>query len=259
MPGRTAGAYSARMGDESARSSDAQGSSGFGLPALAASDSNAGLALDQLSASLAGMLGSGEDPYAPVADEGEPAADAPSDASGTTCEVTPRSILEAMLFVGHPGNEPLASRQVAALMRGVRPAEIDALVRDLNADYQRRNCPYQIVEEGGGHRLALRAEYDRLRDRFYGRARQARLSQAAIEVLAAVAYNQPISSEDVARLRGTASGHVLTQLVRRQLLRLERTEARPRRLVYSTTDKFLQLFGLESLAELPRSQDLEPR
>ncbi|MEX0676661.1 MAG: SMC-Scp complex subunit ScpB [Pirellulales bacterium] len=261
MPRDTFDAYSARMGDKRDDEPVAE-KSDFGLPALAAQHTSAGLALDQLSAALAGMLASGDDPYssAPQDSEsgelGEDPHDRAADADDA-CEITPRSILEAMLFVGSPQNEPLASKQVAALMRGVRPAEIDALVRDLNEAYERRNCPYTIVQEGGGYRLALRAEFARLRDKFYGKVRLARLSQAAIEVLAAVAYNEPTTSEEVTRLRGTASGHVLAHLVRRQLLRLERSAGGPRRVVYSTTPRFLELFGLESLADLPRSGELE--
>ena len=231
------------------------------LPALGAPVESSGLALDQLSAALAGMLGTGDDPYA-AAPEPQPQAEADpgvvdESAAHHACEITPRSILEAMLFVGSPANEPLSSRQVAALMRGVRPAEIDSLVGELNAEYERRNCPYTIFEQAGGYRLALRPEFDRLRDKFYGRTRQARLSQAAIEVLAAVAYHEPVTAEEINKLRGTTSGHVLAQLVRRQLVRLERNEANPRRPVYWTTERFLELFGLSSLGDLPRSSELE--
>jgi segregation and condensation protein B len=231
----------------------------FGLPAT--SGEGSGLALEQFSAALAGMLSSGDDPYCPAPPPAAPpiAIDeaATAEPSDDACEITPRSILEAMLFVGSPTSEPLASKQVSALMRGVRPAEIDALVRELNQTYQRRNCPYAIVSEKGGYRLQLRPQFDRLREKVYGRTRQARLSQAAIEVLAAVAYHEPVTSEDVTRLRGTTSGHVLAQLVRRQLLRLERGGDGGRRVRYVTTPRFLALFGLESLADLPRSGELE--
>lgn len=249
------------MGDK--RDDESAGDeAGFGLPALSGERHATGLALDQLNAALAGMLTSGDDPYSAAREDG-PSNESGDDVQGRAaeaddaCEVTPRTILEAMLFVGSPQNEPLASQQVAALMRGVRAREIDALVRELNADYQRRGCPYTVVQQGGGYRLTLREEYARLRDKFYGKVRRARLSQAAIEVLAAVAYNEPIPAEEVTRLRGTASGHVLTHLVRRQLLRLERRPDSPRRVVYSTTPRFLELFALESLADLPRSGELE--
>jgi segregation and condensation protein B len=220
------------------------------------------LALDQLGAAFAGMLSVGDDPYssapedAPHDESAEEAERRATDAD-EACEVTPRSILEAMLFVGSPQNEPLPSKRVAELMRGVRASEIDALVGELNATYESRNCPYTIVQEGGGYRLLLRSEFARLRDKFHGKVRRARLSQAAIEVLAAVAYNEPIPADEVTRLRGTASGHVLTNLVRRQLLRLDRPAEGPRRVVYYTTPRFLELFGLDSLTDLPRSGELE--
>jgi segregation and condensation protein B len=223
-------------------------------------DEEAGLGIEQLTEAFAGMLGGGSDPYAPAGGDDLPAAQVPfetADAAGGPCEICPRSIVEAVLFVGNP-TTPITSRNLAALMRGVRPAEIDDLIRELNADYARRKCPYTIVEEAGGYRMTLTDEFDRLRDKFYGRTRQARLSQAAIEVLAAVAYHQPVTAEQIAQLRGTASGHVLAQLVRRQLVRLERSADNPRRPVYWTTDRFLELFGLKSLADLPRSHEFEP-
>ena len=89
--------------------------------------------------------------------------------------------------------------------------------------------------------------------------REARLSQAAIEVLALVAYNESLSSEEISRIRGRASGAILAQLVRRQLLKVERSPQRPRLARYSTTPRFLELFRLESLADLPRSEEIEQR
>jgi segregation and condensation protein B len=231
----------------------------LGLSAFRQVPEEKGLPLDRVSAALAGMLGSGDDPYAvpPAADS--PAGDVAAEVgqSDPACLLSPRSILEAMLFVGSPTNEPLSSKQVAALMRGVRPAEIDALVRDLNAQYDRLSCPYTIASEGLGYRLRLRDQYVRVHDKFYGKQRRARLSRAAIEVLAAVAYHAPITADEISRMRGVASGPVLVQLVRRQLVRLERTTSKPRRVQYFTTDRFLELFGLRGLEDLPRSQDLE--
>jgi segregation and condensation protein B len=170
-------------------------------------------------------------------------------------DVSPRSILEAMLFVGSPDNAPLSAERAAGVMRGVEAAEIHELVIQLNETYRRNRCPYVIKSEGPGYRLVLRDEYQRLRDKFYGRVRQARLSQAAIEVLALVAYHEPLTSEEVARLRNVPSGAVLTQLVRRQLLRVERPEEEPRTPRYYTTQRFLDLFGLGSRADLPQAQD----
>ena len=171
------------------------------------------------------------------------------------CPITPKSILEAMLFVGHPDNEQLTAHQAAAVINGISPREINDLVDELRDEYDREGYAYEIVSDGAGYRLALRDQYDRVRNRFYGRIRETRLSQAAVEVLSLVAYNQPTTSAKVSNLRGHPSGAILAQLVRRQLLRMERPEQKPRTPVYYTTPRFLKLFGLTSLVELPESQD----
>jgi segregation and condensation protein B len=249
----------------------------LGLQAFRQPPEDAGLSLDRLTEAFAEMLGSGSDPYdtdsdaigpfgsGPHTAEGQDAdeqgagrdADAADKAADEHSEISPRSILEAMLFVGSPTNEPLTSQQVASTMRGVRPAEIDDLVRDLNRQYDEDACPYRIVSNGAGYRLALREEFGRVRDKFYGKVRQVRLSQAAVEVMALVAYNGPLTADDVATLRGKPAGAILSLLVRRQLLRIERDPDAPRAPKYSTTPRFLELFGLESLADLPRSQELD--
>jgi segregation and condensation protein B len=225
-----------------------------------------GLSLEELGQAYAAALGKGADPYAepapvPVAQPLELLADLPdgiaADDDEESCEITPRSILEAILFVGHPTGEPLTSERIAALMRGVRPAEVDELVQDLNEEYAARDAAYTIVSVGPGYQMVVRQEFAPLRDHFYGKVREARLSPQSIEILAIVAYQQPIATDQIDRLRGKPSGAVLSQLLRRDLLRLERPQAKHEKPVYRTTDRFLDLFGLESLEELPRSQELE--
>lgn len=231
-----------------------------------------GLSLDELSQAYANLLEQGDDPYTPVPDPdptpgatiAELAEDEPTEAEqaplpeadhDAVCPITPRSILEAMLFIGHPSNEPLTSDKVAGYMRGVRPQEIDALIVELNRAYADEGCPYTIESVGAGYRLALREELSALRDKFFGRVKAAKLSQAAIDILAVVAYKQPVTREAIDALRGKPAGAMLTQLVRRELLRIERSHDQPRVPLYCTTDRFLQLFGLESLADLPKSPD----
>ncbi|HEY5312204.1 MAG TPA: SMC-Scp complex subunit ScpB [Pirellulales bacterium] len=234
-----------------------------GLAALNPGAADGGLSLDELNQAFAQLLGSGLDPYdatatadAPdVAEADEPAEPPVADAD-TACEITPRSILEAMLFVGHPSNEPLSATQVAGLMRGVRPNEIDDLVRDLNAEYVRNGCPYTVVSEGAGYRLVLREQYYGVRDKFYGRARASRLSPSALEVLSLLAYRGPMTERELCGLRGAASGSIVGQLVRRQLLEVER-DAIQRTTRYRVSKRFLELFGLDRLEDLPRSQEVD--
>jgi len=234
----------------------------------AASPDDQGLSLDELSQAYADLLGGGDDPFAeaskPDASTGVAAVveglkdeeeEKESEDREAFCEISPRSILEAMLFVGHPDNEPLTSEKVASYMRGVRPQEIDELVAELNDGYDRDGSPYRTESVGVGYRMALREEFCSLRDKFYGRNKAAKLSQAAIDVLAIVAYRQPLTRDEVDSLRGKPSGTILTQLVRRRLLRMERPKEKPRTPRYHTTDRFLEFCGLESIRDLPESLD----
>ena len=173
------------------------------------------------------------------------------------CEISPRSVREAMLFVGPPDDRSLSSREVAAAMRGVSPAEVESAVAQLNADYVRDSAPYEIVGSPQGYRLALSIEYQRMRDKFHGRLKEARLSAAAIEVLSIVAYNQPTTVEAISELRAAPSGSLVASLVRRKLVRMERPAQRGQPTQYWTTDRFLQHFRLDALAALPRSEELE--
>jgi segregation and condensation protein B len=175
-----------------------------------------------------------------------------------SCPVSPRSILEAMLFVGNRDSQPLTPRRAAELMRDVEVDEIPLLVEELNRRYDSSCAPYRIVGEGDGYRLSLRREAQPLQNRFHGRVREARLSQAAIDVLALVAYQQPITAEKLGHLRGKPSSHILSHLVRRGLLRIERPDPKRRVSHYRTTERFLKLFNIESLEDLPRSDDFVP-
>jgi segregation and condensation protein B len=245
-PGRSSPRQSSQLGETGEQESEQEG--------------QAAISLDQLTNAFAEMLGTGDDEQAPGAAVDAPersATGAEHDASheDEACEVTPRSILEAMLFVGHPNNEPLLADQVAALLRGVKREEVDSLVVELNRDYASEGAAFEIKSEGAGYRLALRDKYRRVRDKFYGRVRQAKLSQPAIEVLAVVVYNQPVTADQVDKFRDAPSRSILSQLVRRGLLRIERPEADPRHPLHFTTDRFLQLFGLESVDDLPRSEE----
>ena len=169
----------------------------------------------------------------------------------------PRTILEAMLFVGHPHNELLTREQAASCMRGVEPEEVDELVIELNGEYERLGCPYVIAQQDVGYRLTLRPPWQPLRERFYGKLREARLSQAAVDVLSVIAYRQPISREEIDELRGRESGALLRQLIRRRLLRVEIPQEKGSSRIYWTTERFLHLFGLERLEDLPQSEEVE--
>jgi segregation and condensation protein B len=149
----------------------------------------------------------------------------------------------------------MSSRELAAAMRSVSPGEIDAAIAELNSTYERDQSPYSVVGTPQGYRLELRGEFRRVRDKYFGRIREARLTTPALEVLAVIAYNQPVTAEGINQIRGKPSGAVLATLVRRRLVRPDRQEQGSAN--YVTTDRFLRVFDLESPAALPRSEDLE--
>jgi segregation and condensation protein B len=186
-----------------------------------------------------------------------PELPAPRASLPASCEINPRSVVEAMLFVGRPGDGPYTARELAAAMRGLSPSEIEAAITDLNAIYAADGTAYHITSSPAGYRLVLRPEFERVRSKLHGKTRDAKLSPAALEVLSVLAYNQPATAEQINELRGAPSGAALATLVRRRLARLERSESTGGPPQYSTTERFLKLFGLESLEALPRSEELE--
>jgi len=238
----------------------------MGLNEFYQPDDQDGLSLDELSDVYANLIQSGENPYASSVERdaasvepADPIRDYPvAEVSGEDQAVlTPKSILESMLFVGHPQGEPLSARVVAGMMRGVTAQEIHDFVVDLNSTYTQQATAFYIKSVDKGYVLALRDEFHALHERFYGEVREKRLSQSAIDVLAIVAYNQGISRQEIDTMRDHSSGSILSELVRREILRLERTDEKPRKSIYFTTDRFLDVFGLEHIDDLPQAMILD--
>ena len=229
--------------------------------------------LDQLSAAYANVLKkqsgdeSQDDPVGESKDEEldstaadqsaeSDQADAEDILDDAPCAVNPLTILEAVLFVGTPRDTKLTAKKIAALMRDVSPKEIVSLVKELNESYQRDGAAYRIVEEDSAYRMELAPDFESVREKFYGEVRVARLSQPAIDVLSVVAYHQPISREQVDKIRTRKSGSILTQLLRRQLLDVRATDTSPPKRHFVTTEKFLKMFGLEGLEDLPQAHEV---
>ncbi len=106
--------------------------------------------------------------------------------------------------------------------------------------------------------LTLRHRFKDVAERLYGQSRDARLSPAAIDVLSLVAYRQPVAKQEIDSLRGAESGALLRQLVRRGLVAIvQRGESSRREVLFGTTARFLELFQLHGLDDLPQTQDLE--
>lgn len=169
----------------------------------------------------------------------------------------PARVIEACLFVG---GQPLSAKKLANVLDGNNdPADIEVLIDELNSEYATQGRPYEIRLGDGGYRLTLRSEFDAVRSRVYGVGpRDVKLSQDVLEVLALVAYQQPITHAAVEAAKPN-SANLLRQLLRRELISLTRIDQSRNGVEYRTTTRFLQLFGLGQLSELPRPEDLSIR
>lgn len=177
--------------------------------------------------------------------------------------ISPLSIVEAALFVGHPENKPLTSVQIAATMRGVSADEVDEIVKELNAIYLSNGHAFQIVQRDDGYVFGISEEMRSVRSVFYGKIRETRLNQAAIDVLALVAYQPGISSATITEQRGKDSGPIVNQMVRRELLEMRREPNESGKLTstYYPSARLLNLLGLSTIDDLPQvdEADISPR
>lgn len=161
-------------------------------------------------------------------------------------------ILEAMLF---SGEAELTAEQGCAAIRGLTPETFRELISQIASRYRRQRRPYSVRGSDKGFWLAVRPEYRELREKLFGGPKEARLSASALDVLSLVAYKQPIGKAEVDAVRGADSGGPLRQLVRLGLIAMSKgtTNADGSQAQgYVTTSRFLELFGLASLEELPR-------
>lgn len=162
----------------------------------------------------------------------------------------PLRIVEAMLFVGGP---PLTAAKACSAVRGLSADRFHDLIDELARKYRRQNRPYSVQPRDDGFVLAVKPQFKSLREKLYGGPRQARLSQPAVDVLSLVAYRQPLSKPEIDALRGTDSAAVVRQLVRLGLIAVtRRADSEQRAVQYGTTPRFLGVFGLGSLDDLPR-------
>lgn len=170
-----------------------------------------------------------------------------------TARVSPRSVIEGALFVG--GDVSLTARKLASLISNDTDSRLAVqLIDQLNEDYGAENRPYEIRLHEGGFRMELREHYANVALKVFGLGpREVRLSPEALEVLAFVAYNQPVTKEDLEEISQRNGQTLLRQLIRLRLVDIERTGKRRGDVEYRTADRFLKLFGLESLEDLPQA------
>lgn len=166
-----------------------------------------------------------------------------------------RAIIEALLLVS---TEPLPLQQIVDLLEGQNRSEVEKIMLDLKASYDREGRGFQIVAVAGGYQLVTRPEYVRWIRQLRETKSQTALSRPALEALAIIAYKQPVIRAEIDDIRGVNSGGVLKNLMERGLVKIAGRKDLPGRpMMYATTNIFLKQFGLVSLKDLPSLKEFE--
>ncbi len=175
------------------------------------------------------------------------------DSSLTPIQV--RSILEAILFAA---NEPISLEQFGHVFSNLLVDDIRNQLTKLRDEYQATNRSFQLIEIANGFQVCTRPEYRSWIEKFHTRQVRVRLSPSALETVAIVAYKQPVTRTEVEEIRGVNSDSVLSSLIQKGLVRIAgRKPGQGRSLLFSTTDEFLEQFGLRDLSDLPSMKEIE--
>ena len=165
-----------------------------------------------------------------------------------------RRIVEALILASA---EPISAAKLAEIIPYCKPGQIKDLVNELNTEYGEQDRAFEIWEVAGGYQIRTRAEFSGYLQKLQ-KERALRLSQAALETLSVVAYRQPVTRAEIEEVRGVDAGAVLKSLLERQLVRIAgQREVPGRPMLYGTTRRFLEVFGLEHLKDLPTLRDLD--
>jgi len=164
-----------------------------------------------------------------------------------------QAALEALLF---SSDEPLSLSLLAESLDTAQD-DVARALRELDADYRVRGAGVELREIAGGHLLVTAPEHAEWVGRLLRGRKRVRLSRAALETMAIVAYKQPVTKVEIEAIRGVDSGAVLATLLERNLITIRgRSKVVGRPLLYGSTTEVLDYFGLKDLAELPRPDEL---
>lgn len=180
----------------------------------------------------------------------EPAADRRSEPDPWARDAS-TARLEAVLFLAR---EPINTRKLAQLALLADGTEARTLIRRLNRLYDESGSAFVAEELAGGYQLLSRPQFGGWLRRAGGTTSEVRLSAPALETLAVVAYRQPVMRSEIEAIRGVDCGEILRQLLERNLVRTAgRAHELGRPYLYATTKRFMQVFGLKHLDDLPRA------
>jgi|TARA_B110000240_G_scaffold123496_2_gene137826 segregation and condensation protein B len=164
-----------------------------------------------------------------------------------------RKIIEALLFASP---EPLTQAKVNGIFNPDTP-NLKEVVLKLNEQYVHNDHAFEINQVAGGFQLVSRQEYEHFIRKMLSKSGRLSLSSAALDSLAIIAYKQPIGRYEVEAIRGVDSSGVLKTLLNRNLIKIKGRDSGPGRpLLYQTTDKFLEHFGLNRLSDMPKLKEI---
>ncbi|MAD51707.1 MAG: SMC-Scp complex subunit ScpB [Candidatus Marinimicrobia bacterium] len=162
-------------------------------------------------------------------------------------------ILEALLFAS---SEPLTQTRVNLVFLD-DPPQLNDLIPELQDKFYKENRPLEIQKIAGGYQIITRSEYETWVRRLLNKSGRLTLSQAALETLAIIAYKQPVNRFDIEAIRGVDCSGVLKTILERNLIKIKgRDEGPGRPLLYATTDIFLEYFGLNRIADMPKLKEI---
>ncbi|MBC8383090.1 MAG: SMC-Scp complex subunit ScpB [Candidatus Cloacimonetes bacterium] len=157
--------------------------------------------------------------------------------------------IEVLVFAS---DKPISAEQIARFLEIDDSQEVDKLIEKLNLEYSDQGRTFCIRKVAGGYKFATDRQYYHLIEKLYEEKKDISLTSSALEVLAIVAYHQPITRPKVDAIRGVSSQYHIKNLLEVKLIKIAgrmKTFGRP--LLYATTDKFLQFFGLNAIEDLP--------
>ena len=171
-------------------------------------------------------------------------------------QITTESIIEAILF---STDQSVSAGKIAGIVGKVTPKQVRQAVEDLNSRYKQCGCAFRIDLIAGGYQMLTLSEYNPYLEHLHKVRGESRLSRAALETLAIVAYKQPATRATIEAIRGVACGEVLRSLMDKGLIKVVgRAEELGRPMLYGSTRKFLEVFGLNTLDQLPQVEELAP-
>jgi segregation and condensation protein B len=166
-----------------------------------------------------------------------------------------KPIIEALIYVSE---EPITLKQLAAILEGEATDDIQAALEQLSAEFNARSGGLELRQLAGGYRITTRPELSEYVRRYLKSQPSARLSLAALETLAVIAYKQPITIPEILEIRGvTSTSAIKTLLDRRLIVARGHKPVVGRPMLYGTSKEFLIHFGLNDLSELPNLEDFE--